>query len=173
MAMNDELDQLGNVWQSLDDGAAPARPVTDITRRRRRERVYLIVETGIALAGSAVGLALLIGGNVAIGMAALIFSMFGGVIGWVTRSTNIGVLERSIAEHLEAKRVVLKTRRNHNIAGVAMFIAATLFYVFVRQQKQVALTNLDVAIVFGLLGAAVFFFYRARAAHRNMERWGQ
>lgn len=173
MAMNDELDKLGNVWQSLDEGAAPARPVVDIGRRRRRERAYLIIETAIALTGTAVGIALATTGNVAIGLAALVFSLFGGVIGWITRAMNIGALERSVAEHLEAHRAVLKTRRNHNIAGVAMFIAATLFYVFVHRQKQAALTNMDVAITFGLLAAAVFFFYRAKRAHRELERWGQ
>jgi hypothetical protein len=99
--------------------------------------------------------------------------VYGAVIGWVTRSTNIGDLERSLAEHLETRRGVLKTRRNHNIAGVAMSIAATLFYVFVHEQKQVALTKLDAAIAFGLLAAAVFFFYRARTAHRELERWSE
>ncbi len=173
MNTNDDLDKLGGLWQALDNGSAPARPVADISRRRRTERTYLIIETTIALAGSVVGLALLGSGNVAIGLAALVFSVFGGVIGWITRSINVGVLERSVAEHLEAQRAVLKARRNHNVAGVAILIAATLFFVFVRWQEQAAFTNLDATIAFGMLGAAVFYFYRARKAQRELDQWGQ
>ncbi len=170
MTTNNDLDQLGGLWQSLDEGAAPARPVADIARRRRVQRLYLIIETAIAVTGSAVGVALISTGNFAIGVAALLFSVFGGVIGWMTRSMNLSVLERSVAEHIQASRAVLVARRNHNAGGVLMFIAGSAFYGFVTWQKSGAFTGIDIAAMAGLLAAAVFFLVRARRAGRELDR---
>ncbi len=170
MTTNNDLDQLGGLWQSLDEGPAPARPVADIARRRRAQRLYLIIEMGIALAGSAVGIALISTGSLAIGIAALLFSAFGGVIGWMTRSMNLSVLERSVAEHLQASAAVLKARRNHNAGGVLMFVAASVFYGFVTWQKAGVLTGIDIAAMAGLLAAAMLFLVRARSAGRELAR---
>ena len=91
---------------------------------------------------------------------------------------GIGIMvERSVAEHVEASRAVLTARRNHNAGGVVMCVAASVFYGFVTWQKTGAFTSIDIAAMAGLLAAALFFLVRARRAgqelarHREQSQW--
>lgn len=167
MNASDDLDELGGLWQSIDDdGPVSQRPVADIARRQRAQRMQLGMELAISLAGSAVGAWLITRGSTAIGAAAIVFSLFGAVVGWFTRATNIGVLERSVTEHLAASAAILKARRNHDVAGVAMFVAGLVFYAFVRSRQAAAFGVMDVVVPAGLLALALFYLRRAMAAQR-------
>ena len=173
MNANDELNELGGLWQSLDDRAAPARPIADIARRQRSQRIQLAMELAVALTGTVVGALLVVRGSAAIGAAAIAFSLFGAVVGWLTRSMNIGVLERSVTEHLAASAAILKAKRNHNVAGVAMFVAALVFYAFIRAKQVTGFGLMDVVVPAGLVVLAVFYVLRAVTAHRLLRAWSE
>lgn len=166
MNANDELNELGGLWQSLDDRVAPARPIADIARRQRAQRMQLAMELSISLVGTFVGAMLVARGSTAIGAAAIVFSLFGAVVGWLTRAMNIGVLERSVTEHVAASAAILKAKRNHNVAGVAMFVAALAFYAFVRGKQVTGFGVMDVVVPAGLVLLAVLYLRRAVAAQR-------
>lgn len=171
MNANEDINGLGGLWQSLDKGPAPSRPIADIARRRRSQRLQLWLELAIAAVGAAVGAVLVARGTVAIGVAAIVFSLFGAVVGWLTRSMNIGVLERSVSDYVAASAAILKARRNHNVAGVAMFVAALVFYAFVRATRATGFGVMDVVVPAGLVVLAVFYLLRAILAQRQLRAW--
>ena len=82
---------------------------------------------------------------------------------------NISVLERSVAEHVAASAAILKAQRNHNVAGVAMFIAGLVFYVFVRTKQVTGFGVMDVVVPAGLIVLAAFYLRRALATHRLLR----
>lgn len=166
MNANDDLNELGGLWQSLDDRAAPARPVADIAKRQRAQRLQLAGELAISFTGTVVGAVLIARGSAAIGAAAIAFSLFGAVVGWLTRTMNIGVLERSVTEQLAASAAILKAKRNHDVAGVAMFVAGLVFYAFVRSRQVAGFGVADVAVPAGLAALAAFYLRRAVASQR-------
>ncbi len=169
MNADDDLRDLGGLWQALDAGGTSDRPVADCAKHQRAQRWYLWIEMAIASAGLVAGILLLGSGAFGVGVAAIVFSVFGGIVGWITRSANIGVLERSVSEHLEASTAIMKSRRNHNAAGVLMFLAAVAFYLFLRLGGDGGLALLDLVLIAFLIGLAVFYLRRTLRAQRDVE----
>ena len=169
MNANDELNELGGLWQSLDERAAPARPIADIAKRQRAQRLQLAMELAISLTGTVVGAVLVMQGSVAIGAAAIAFSVFGAVVGWLTRSMNVSVLERSVTEHISARTAILKAKRNHNLAGVFMFVAALVFYLYLRTQQRTGFLAIDVIVPAGLVLLGLFYLRRFTATQRLLR----
>ncbi|AKS43014.1 hypothetical protein [Wenzhouxiangella marina] len=170
MKPSDEFDALGELWQSLNDGSARQRPPPDLARRRRTQRLILASELAVASAGLLVGLALILGGQIAIGLAALLYSLFGAAIGWKTRSMNIDALERSTRDCLDAQKATLKARRNHHAGGTSMLIAALSFYSLVQSQAGSPWNWMDTVLVGALIAGALFFLVRTIRSIQDLRR---
>jgi len=162
------LSDLSPTWQTLASGAGRPRPAVDLKRKARQQRWAWGAESLVAAAGAVVGLVLIVQGPALIGIAALIYSLFGAVLAWKTRSINIDLLGRSTRDYLAARRTGLKTKRNHDAGGALMCLAATGFFCFVRGQQATAWSNLDWGILAGLVGAAVCLAIRARRGQRRV-----
>ncbi len=168
MMRDDNLDEFGGLWRSEADDQAARRPLADIASRRRRQRLSLLLEMAVATAGAVVGVALLLDSQYWIGAAALVYSVFGGAIGWMSRSSNIAALDMSVAEHINASVALVEARLYHNVSGVVMSLAAIAFYAFIRIARDSSFDAIDIVVPFGLLLLGSFFFVRAIRARREL-----
>lgn len=175
MTPEDNLQEFDALWRSMPQSPSKPRPVADVGRRQRAQRLYLAAEMLVSVTGIGVGVFLMLSGSVAIGIAAVIYSVFGGLLGWWARGGNIEALSASVAEHLESSTSMLRARRNHNLGGVAMFAAAVIFYAFVRGAQAMPFTGGDIVAVLVLAGMAGFYARRAlqaqRALREHTQRW--
>ncbi len=168
MKPEDTLHEFNALWQALPDAQRQARPVADVDRRRRRQQLYLVAELAVSTVGSIVGAVLIANGSVAIGIAAIVYSLFGGVLGWWTRAGNLSALSTSVSARLGSLRAMYRARRNHNAAGVAMFAAAIVFYLYVRGAQAVPLSGVDMGIMLALAGMAAFYVHRTVRSQRDL-----
>lgn len=169
MKPEDSLHEFNELWQSLPDKQRQARPVADVDRRRRRQQLYLVAELAVSTVGIMVGAALSASGSIAIGVAAIAYSLFGGALGWWARSGNIGALSTSVSARLDSLRAMYRARRNHNAAGVAMFAAAVAFYVYVRGEQSEPLSVVDTSILLALAGMAAVYMRRTVRSQRDLS----
>jgi len=150
----EELTSLRPAWQTLAEGSGRPRPAVNLKRKRRQQRWAWGAESLVAAAGALAGLVLIVQGPALIGIAALVYSLFGAALAWKTRSINIDLLGHSTRDYLAARRTVLKTKRNHDAGGALMCLAALGFFWFVRGQQAMAWSTLDWSVLVGLLVAA-------------------
>ena len=168
MKPEDTLHNFNELWQTLPDEQHQARPVADVDRRRRRQQLYLAAELAVSTVGTIVGAVLMANGSITIGIAAIVYSLFGAVLGWWARAGNIGALSTSVSARLDSLRSMHRARRNHNAAGVAMFVAAVVFFVYVRGAQEAALSGMDVGILLVLAGMAAVYLRRTLRSHRDL-----
>lgn len=168
MKPEDTLHEFNELWRTLPDGERQARPVADVDQRRRRQRLYLAAELAVSMVGSIVGAVLIANGSITIGTAAIVYSLFGGALGWWTRAGNLGALSTSVSARLDSLRAMYRARRNHNAAGVAMFVAAIAFYFYVRGAQAAPLSGVDASILLALAGMAAFYLHRTVRSHRDL-----
>lgn len=168
MKPEDTLHEFNELWQALPDGERQARPVADVDRRRRRQQLYLVAELAVSTVGCIVGAVLMTNGSVAIGIAAIVYSLCGGVLGWWARAGNLSALSTSVSARLGSLRAMYRARRNHNAAGVAMFAAAIVFYLYVRGAQAVPLSGVDMGIMLALAGMAAFYVHRTVRSQRDL-----
>lgn len=168
MKPEDTLHEFNELWQALPDEQRQARPVADVDRRRRRQQLYLMTELAVSTIGSIVGAVLIANGSIAIGIAAIAYSLFGGVLGWWTRSGNLSALSTSVSARLDSLQAMYRARRNHDAAGVAMFAAAIGFYLYVRGAQAAPLSGVDVSILLALAAMAAFYLHRTVRSQRDL-----
>ncbi|MEO1595583.1 MAG: hypothetical protein AAFS02_10110 [Pseudomonadota bacterium] len=168
MKPEDTLHEFNELWQALPEEPSQARPVADVDRRRRLQQLYLVAELAVATVGVLVGAVLIVHGSIAIGIAAVVYSLFGGALGWWARAGNISALTTSVVARLGSLRALYRARRNHNGAGVAMFAAAVVFYLYVRSAQSAPLSVIDVGIALALSGMAAVYLRRTVRAQRDL-----
>ena len=169
MNNHDELTSLSDTWQGLSEGPSSPRPTIDLQRKQRNQRWFWLMESVIAAVGALIGVVLIIQGPVLIGIAVLLYSLFGGILAWKARSMNLHVLGHSISDYLAERRAILRIKRNNDWAGALMCTAAAVFLWFVRGQQSAELSRLDLGLLVGFLIATVFFVIRAWRGQQGIK----
>ncbi|MEL7449994.1 MAG: hypothetical protein AAFN78_12350 [Pseudomonadota bacterium] len=121
-----DLDSLRDAWQT-DTGPAWADLRRDLEAALRRARLSFAIEALIATLGVTVGVVVLVGGDWALGSAALLFSAFGGGAAVYANWQAWRVPVDTVTAELHNMTVAARQRRKAAWAGIAVCSAALLF----------------------------------------------
>ena len=135
MTESDDLGALTGLWQSMDDAQAVKVDESILKKRQQRQRVHFAIEMTVSVGGFLAGVAIALAGGVATGVAAMLFSITGGLSAWVSRRKNIAALGESVRDQLLLKETMLRADTRQSLAGVVVLVAALLFVAFVRHDS--------------------------------------
>lgn len=170
MTKNDDIIDLGGLWQSIDHQASAAAPKKPLLQRQRRLYWTLVLEMTIAAGGTAIGVAVLAKGDPITGLAAIIFSVVAGLAGWVSRKRHLAALEQSISQHLQSRLAVLRAEWLQHTAGLTVLVAALGFHAVVQSQRLSSSATISWAVWSVLIALAAVYAWRAKSAHKRYQR---
>jgi len=169
-----ELEALSNTWQS-DGGPALAEVKKEVRAALIRSRIALLLEVLVSLAGVAVGSWMTVRGELEIGLAAIVFSLFGGAAALYARGRTWRVSLTAISEEVKTLEKEARFMQRAGWAGLAVSLAAVAFLGFVMFAGSVDLASkrpklLMLAALLFIMSSAAASVRMATAARRRSER---